>query len=79
MQDTYDKLNEIFQDIFDDDSIRLKPEMTAQDIEGWDSLANINIIFSIEEEFGIKFEMGKISELRSIGEMVEYIEKGSNR
>lgn len=79
MRDTYDKLNEIFQDIFDDDSIRLKPEMTAQDIEGWDSLANINIIFSIEKEFGIKFEMGKISELRSIGEMVEYIEKGSNR
>ena len=74
MKETYDRLNAIFKDIFDTENINLTPETTAQDIEGWDSLANINIIFSIEEEFGIKFDMGKVSELKSVGEMVQYIE-----
>ena len=75
MSDTYERLNEIFRDIFDDDDITLTAETTPEDIEGWDSLANINIIISIEEEFGIKFAIEDIQHSKCVGDMVKVIEE----
>lgn len=69
----YEQLNEIFRDVFDDDDIELTAETTAADIDGWDSLANINIVVSVENEFNIKFEMNEITEMKSVGEMVKVI------
>ena len=49
----YEKLNEVFQDVFDDDSITVNAETTADDIEDWDSLEHINLVSAVEKEFGI--------------------------
>lgn len=69
----YQSLNEIFRDILDDDSIDLKPETTAQDVEGWDSLANVQVMLNVERQFGIRLSAGKIAELRNVGDLVETI------
>ncbi len=73
MEKIYEGLNEIFRDVFDDDSLTVTETTTAADIEEWDSLANINIIVSIESEFNVKFNMDEISSMKNVGEMAKII------
>ncbi len=72
-QEIYERLNEVFRDVFDDDEIEVEAETTADDIEDWDSLAHINLISAVEDEFGIRFKMGEVSTMKNVGEMVEII------
>lgn len=71
----YEKLNEVFQDIFDDETITVCDATTADDIEDWDSLEHINLVVAVEKKFGIKFNMGEVNEFKNVGEMVDIIEK----
>ncbi|OFZ16601.1 MAG: acyl carrier protein [Bdellovibrionales bacterium GWA2_49_15] len=75
--ETNSKLQELFRDIFDDDSIVLKPETCANDIEDWDSLMHINLIVAIEKEWGIKFALGELSNLKNVKDMLVLIESKS--
>ena len=70
----YEKLTEIFQDIFDNDDVIATPVLTADDVEEWDSLSHIRVIVTIEEEFDIKFSVSEIVELNNVAEMVALIE-----
>lgn len=72
-QEVKEKLNTIFCDIFDDDDIVLEDSTTADDIEEWDSLEQINILTSAEREFGIKFSVGEIENLPDVGAMIDLI------
>lgn len=72
--DTLTRLQEIFRDLFDDETLVLTPETTASDIEDWDSLAQINIVVACEDEFGIKFDINEISELKNVGDMLALVE-----
>ena len=69
----HDKLQLIFQDIFDDSAIYLQDSTTAADIEDWDSLMQINLIVAIEEEFQIKFKLSEVEKLRNVGYMIDAI------
>jgi acyl carrier protein len=70
-----DRLTPLFCDVFDRDDIVLRQEMTAKDIEGWDSFNHINLIVAIESSFGIKFHTSEIESLRDVGHLVELIER----
>ena len=70
----FKELNEIFRDVFDDESITVTDETTADDIEDWDSLEHINLLAAVEQQFGVKFNMGQIVTLKNVGEMVDLIE-----
>ncbi len=67
------ELNEIFKEIFEDDSIELTEETTANDIEDWDSLTHITIISEVEEHFDMKFEMKDVIGMKNIGDMIDII------
>ena len=54
------QITKIFQDVFDDPDLLLKDETTARDIPGWDSVAMINIIVAIEENFNIRLKTREI-------------------
>lgn len=69
----YEGLNEVFQEVFDDESIVVKPETTADDIEDWDSLEHINLVVAIENHFNMKFNMNEVTTMKNVGEMVEII------
>ncbi len=69
----YRRLNGVFQDVFDDDSITVNAKTTADDIDDWDSLEHITLISAVEREFGMKFRMGEISSMKNVGEMVGII------
>jgi acyl carrier protein len=69
----YSALNEVFQDIFDDDSIKVNAVTTANDIEDWDSLEHIRLIAAVESRFKMRFTMGQVSSMKNVGEMVGII------
>ncbi len=69
------QLTKIFRQIFDDDSIVLTSETTAEDIGEWDSFNHINIIVAVEAHFGVKFQTAETEELKNVGHLVELIKQ----
>ncbi len=69
----YERLNKVFRDVFDDESIVVNDETTADDIEDWDSFEHINLVVAVEEEFSFKIPMGKVITMKNVGEMVDII------
>ena len=64
-----ERLVDVFRQVFDDETLVLTDEMTADDIGGWDSVAHINLMFSIEQAFGIQFNGNELAEMKNIGEL----------
>ena len=77
-EEIYEGLNEVFRDVFDDDSITVNENTTSNDIEDWDRLEHINLIVAVEKKFGMKFSMGQVTTMKNVGEMVEIIMSMSN-
>lgn len=71
-QDIFEKLNEIFSDVFDDEII-VTDATTSADIEEWDSLTHITLIYEVEEAFGMKFAMKDVLGMQNVGQMVDII------
>jgi acyl carrier protein len=69
----YQRLTGIIQDVFDDDAIVVRPELTAKDVEEWDSLSHIRLVLTIEKAFGLKFSASEIGKLKNVGEFVDLI------
>ena len=72
-REIFERLDRVFQDVFDDDTIHVTPKTTADDIEDWDSLEHITLISAVEREFHMKFKMGEISSMNNVGEMASII------
>jgi len=72
-----ERLEDIFEDIFDE-RIVIARNITADDIEDWDSLNHINIIVAIEKEFGIKFTLNELQSQKTVGDTIDLIIKKSN-
>lgn len=70
----YARLSEIFESVFDDDSIKLAPALTAKDVDGWDSLAHIRLMLTVERTFKVKFSTPEIGKLANVGGLVALIE-----
>ena len=73
MNEIYERLNDIFRDVFDDASLSVTPATTAADIEDWDSLSHITLMAAVEDEFRMKFSMKEVVEMKNVGEMVTII------
>ena len=72
-EEVFEKLNEVFRDVFDDESITVTDATTANDIDDWDSLEHINLLAAIKQEFGMKFNMGQVVSMKNVGEMADII------
>ncbi len=72
---TIEALNQIFRMVFDDDSIELRPETTAHDLDGWDSLSHVNLITTVEATFGIRFSQKELLRQRNVGNLMEDIQR----
>jgi acyl carrier protein len=74
-QEIYPRLTKIMRDVFDDENLVVTPELTANDVEGWDSVSHITLVVAIEEAFGIKFKSAELEKMKNVGQLVEQIEK----
>lgn len=72
-EEAYERLTNVFRDVFDDDEIVLQDSTTAADIEDWDSFEHINLVVAVEDEFSFKIPMGKVVTMKDVGEMVDLI------
>ena len=69
-----EKLTAIFHEIFNDTNIVLRDDMTAADVENWDSLTHMLMITKVEEVFGIKFKLKELNKLKMVGDLISNIE-----
>ncbi len=69
----YAQLTEIFEDVFDDDSIVVAPALSAKDVDGWDSLTHIRLILTVEKAFRVKFSTSEIGKMQTVGDLVTLI------
>lgn len=67
------ELTGIFRQVFDDPSLILREDMTASEVEGWDSLSHITLIVSIERSFHIKLTLAEIQRLNDVGALIRLI------
>jgi acyl carrier protein len=70
MDRVHTELQDVFRRIFDDDELVITNETTAADVDGWDSLAQINLIIAVEKHFGIRFTAGDLAALQGPGQNV---------
>ena len=69
------KLTQIFRDVFDDDELEIFDEMTAQDVDEWDSFSNVEMITTLESEFNITFAISEVQGLENVGDLIKLLEK----
>ena len=67
------RLNKIFNDIFIDSEFVFSRDLTANDIDEWDSLTHINLIVAIEKEFDISFTLDELEQQNNVGDTIDMI------
>ena len=75
MTDILERLQPVFRDVLDDQNLIITRQSNARNVEGWDSLAHINLIASIEEDFRVRFALGELQDLQNVGDMIDLIER----
>ncbi len=68
----YKRLQAIFDDVFMDE-VRLTPELSAKDVEEWDSITHVSLVLAIEEKFGVRFRVGEVESAKNVGDLVDLI------
>lgn len=74
-QEVYELLTTIMQKVFKDQTLIARPEIRAQDVAGWDSLAHIRFVLEVERGFKVKFATSEIAKFANIGELATMVEK----
>lgn len=68
------KTNEIFRRVFEDTSLEIHDEMSAKDVDKWDSLSHLTMISEVEKAFGVKFKLKELVSMKNVGDMLRLIE-----
>ena len=75
MEEIINKTRDIFREIFNDSSLEITREMTANDVDKWDSLTHLTMIAKTEEVFGIKFKLKELVKMKNVGDMLDKIQE----
>jgi acyl carrier protein len=73
--DIREKLTNIFREVFNEEALVLSDEMTADDVDSWDSLSHVNLMIAIEIAFDIEFKQSEIQNFANVGELILGIEQ----
>jgi acyl carrier protein len=71
-------LGDTFRDFFDDESLVMRPEMTASDVDGWDSLAHVRLLLALGRKYKIQFSASEVGNLRTVGDLALLIARKTN-
>ena len=73
------KLNEVFQQVFQNATLAIRPETTADDIAGWDSVMHVSLVLAVEQAFQVRFTSSEIANLQSVGDLINLITTKQSR
>ena len=79
MSATLERVNQVFQQVFDDDELEVSRETSARDVEGWDSLMHVTLLINVEKAFGMKFSSSEVAGLSKVGDLVDMIDARAGR
>jgi acyl carrier protein len=71
--DVFERLTGIFRKVFGDDALEISDELTANDVEGWDSLTHMLLITEVEKSFSVKFRLKDLNKMRNVGDLADTI------
>lgn len=69
----HEQLQQIFREVFGDETLVLTDETTSRDVPGWDSVAHLNLMFTIEQSFDIQFKGNELANFGNIGELKRFL------
>ena len=72
--DIYPRLTAIMRDVFDDEAVVARPDLTADDVEEWDSLSHLRLIMTVQKAFGVKFSAAEVGGLSKVGDLASLIQ-----
>ena len=75
----YEKLTGVLRDAFDDDDLVATPALTANDVDGWDSLAHVRLMLAVEQAFGVRFKAAEVNGFKSVGDLADTIAAKLNK
>jgi len=71
------RMQTVFDDVFLDD-VKVTPELSAKDVEEWDSLLQISLVLGIEKAFNVRFRVGEVEATKNLGEFANLIQRRMN-
>ncbi|HMW25806.1 MAG TPA: acyl carrier protein [Ferruginibacter sp.] len=72
-EEIVNRLTPVFRKVFSDNSLVVTDELSALDVENWDSLSHMLLISEVETEFAIKFKLKDLNKMANVGDMIEII------
>lgn len=69
------RVQTVFNAVFERDDVVLTKETTAHDVDEWDSMMHIQLIMALEQEFGVRFALGELADLKNVGDALDLIHK----
>lgn len=69
------EIQNVFRDVFDDDSLVISRDTTASDVEQWDSLMHVTLMVHLERQFGIRFSSSEVADLKNVGDLEDLVTK----
>lgn len=70
-----EKVQNVFREVFDDSELKIFPEMTADDVEEWDSFNHITLMITLEEVFNLSFTTEEIAEMANVGDLIKVLQR----
>ncbi len=71
--EVYPKITAILREVFDRDDIEATPTLAADQVEGWDSFKQVEILIAVQEEFSLKFSSRELDSLKNVGDLVKIV------
>lgn len=68
----------LFEEVFGE-PVRLTPDLTAEDVEGWDSTRMIELVVAVEAHFGLKLTTREVDGLATVGDLADLIARKATR
>ena len=78
MQKNFAKLGNVILSIFHKEKKKLNLNTKINSLKNYDSLNHLNLIFSIQKKFNIKFSLNEIEKMKTIKDLLKYIEKNES-
>lgn len=75
MADVVETLTTVFRRTFENQSLNITREMTAQDVAGWDSLTHVSLISNVETTFGIRLKLKEIKQMKNVGDLIDTVNR----